>query len=102
MKREEKIRSQEELVSIVEALKSQGRTIVTDNGVFDIVHIGHVRSFEAAKARGEVLIVGVNSDASVRRIKGDKRPITPQMERMELLASLSIVDYVCLFEESEP
>jgi len=97
-----KIRSQEELAKIVANLKKKGKKIVTTSGVFDIIHIGHVHSFEQAKSFGDILIIGVNSDSSVKKIKGDKRPIVPQKERTELLAAFSIVDYVTLFEETEP
>lgn len=99
---ENKIKELRELVKVVERLKKQGKKIVTTNGVFDLLHIGHVRSFEAAKRFGDILIVGINSDSSVKKIKGDKRPIIPQKERAEMLAALEIVDYVTIFEETTP
>jgi len=83
----------------VRALKGQGRRIVFTNGAFDIVHVGHLRSLQGAKALGDHLIVGVNSDASVRRAKGPGRPIFPQEERVEILAALECVDSVVVFEE---
>src|SRR3989337_3918408 len=91
-----------ELVPIVAGLKKAGRLIVFTNGCFDILHVGHVRYLKSARALGDTLIVGLNSDASVKRIKGDKRPIVPEGERAEVLSSLRFVDYVVLFDEPDP
>ena len=79
-----------------------GRTVVFTNGVFDILHAGHVRYLETARGFGDALIVAINSDASVSRIKGPARPITPESERAELLASLMFVDAVVIFGEDTP
>lgn len=91
-----------ELVPRVAGLKQAGRRIVFTNGCFDILHVGHVRYLESARALGDILIVGLNSDASVKKIKGDKRPIVPEMERGAVLSSLRFVDYVVLFDEPDP
>lgn len=82
--------------------KDNGMTVVWTNGVFDILHAGHIRSLEAAHAIGDVLIVGLNSDQSVRHVKGVGRPILPQNERAELLAALRCVDAVLIFNEITP
>lgn len=82
--------------------KKNGRTVVFTNGVFDILHRGHAEYLQAAKQFGDVLIVGVNSDASVRRIKGEKKPIVKQDDRAFLLSQLISVDYVCFFDEDTP
>lgn len=79
-----------------------GQTIVFTNGCFDLLHAGHVRGLEAARSFGDVLVVGINSDASVRRLKGDARPIVPEAERAEVMAALRPVDYVVVFEEDTP
>jgi len=91
-----------ELVYIVDRLKKDGKRIVFTNGCFDILHVGHVRYLKEARGLGDVLIVGVNSDESVRRLKGDKRPIVSQGERAEILSSLRFVDYVIIFMEPDP
>jgi rfaE bifunctional protein nucleotidyltransferase chain/domain len=78
-------------------LKKSGKKVVTTNGCFDVVHVGHIRSLRMAKDLGDVLMVGVNTDASVRANKGKLRPIIPHAERAELIASLEMVDYVFLF-----
>ena len=82
--------------------RGAGKRIVFTNGVFDLIHPGHVRYLQAARAHGDVLIVGVNSDASVRRNKGPDRPINPQDERAEVLAALACVDAVAFFDEETP
>lgn len=92
----------DELLGIRATAKTENRIVVFTNGVFDILHRGHVEYLEAAKRMGDLLIVGVNSDASVRRIKGEKKPIVPHEDRMFLLASLACVDYVCRFDEDTP
>lgn len=99
VKASNKIVSLEDLVAISERLKAQGKTIVLTNGHFDVLHVGHVDCLQRARALGDVLIVGLNSDASTRLLKGEKRPIVPQEERAQLLAALECVDYVVIFEE---
>ncbi len=97
-----KIKEQRELQQIVEGLKKQGKRIVFTNGCFDILHQGHVLYLEEARRKGDCLIVGVNTDASVREIKGEKRPLVPQEGRMTVLAALEAVDYVVPFDEPDP
>jgi rfaE bifunctional protein nucleotidyltransferase chain/domain len=82
--------------------KRNGRTVVFTNGCFDLLHPGHIRSLEAARALGDVLIVGINNDESVRQLKGAGRPVIPEQERAEILASLECVDAVTIFPESTP
>jgi rfaE bifunctional protein nucleotidyltransferase chain/domain len=79
-----------------------GKTVVWTSGCFDLLHVGHVRSFRDAKALGDILIVGINSDASVRALKGDARPIVNQADRAETIAALEMVDYVTIFDEPDP
>lgn len=79
-----------------------GRRVVFTNGVFDLLHPGHIRYLRAARAEGDVLIVGLNSDRSVRAIKGPARPITPEQERAEILSALTCVDAVAIFDEDTP
>ena len=98
----EKIKAQKELLRIINSLKAEGKRIVFTNGCFDLLHVGHVRYLEKAKALGDVLVVGVNSDASVRKLKGPKRPILPEKERTEILSGLGCVDYITLFNEMDP
>jgi len=83
-------------------LRAQKRKLVFTNGVFDIIHRGHVEYLQRAKSLGDFLLVGMNSDASVRRIKGDKRPIVQEEDRAFVLSHLNPVDYVCVFEEETP
>jgi rfaE bifunctional protein nucleotidyltransferase chain/domain len=83
-------------------LKAAGRTLVFTNGVFDLLHVGHLRYLTQARGLGDALMVGLNADACVKRLKGDLRPILPEAERAELLAGLACVDYVCLFDEDDP
>jgi D-beta-D-heptose 7-phosphate kinase/D-beta-D-heptose 1-phosphate adenosyltransferase len=98
----EKIKGRENLGKIIEGLKKEGKRIVFTNGCFDLLHAGHVRYLEAAKALGNVLIIGINSDASVRGLKGPLRPILPLEERAEILSGLGCVDYVTVFDEATP
>jgi len=86
----------------VRALQRQGKKIVLTNGCFDLLHVGHVRYLAAARALGDALIVAVNSDASVRQLKGITRPIVAQKERLEILAALACVDYLILFGGKTP
>jgi len=96
------ILSWEELKETVERLREKGGKVVFTNGCFDILHAGHVRYLKQARAAGDILVLGLNSDSSVRKIKGEKRPIVPQKERAEVVASLRSVDYVTIFEETTP
>jgi D-beta-D-heptose 7-phosphate kinase/D-beta-D-heptose 1-phosphate adenosyltransferase len=91
-----------EAVAWVDHLRHEGKTIVFTNGVFDILHPGHVRYLQEARREGDALIVGVNSDRSVKAIKGPARPINPEHERAELLAALACVDAVVIFDEKDP
>src|SRR4051794_1142668 len=90
------------LARFVQNERKQGRRIVFTNGVFDLLHPGHVRYLQAARGHGDLLIVGLNSDASVRRNKGPERPITPELERAEVLAALDCVDAVSIFDDDTP
>ncbi len=97
-----RIRKRDSLAKTVERLKSEGKKIVFTNGCFDILHIGHVKYLEIAKSFGDVLIVGVNSDNSVRRLKGESRPVNTEYDRAYILASLDAVDFVTIFDEDTP
>ncbi len=97
-----KVLSIPELKSFREALREQKKKVVFTNGVFDIIHRGHIEYLSKAKNLGDVLIVGINSDASVRRIKGDKRPIVSESDRAFVVVNLLPVDFVCLFDEDTP
>ena len=92
----------EELRSELPALRAEGKTIALANGHFDLVHVGHLRYLAAAKAEGDVLIVAINDDPSVARLKGAGRPIVPAAERAELLAALAPVDFVVVFSGDSP
>jgi len=90
------------LLALRAAARRARKRVVFTNGVFDLIHIGHVRYLAAARARGDLLVVGLNADASVRRIKGPKRPITPERERAEILLGLRSVDHVVIFRDETP
>jgi len=92
----------EELMALREAWRRAGKTVVWTNGCFDILHVGHARNLAACKACGDVLVVGLNSDVSVRAIKGPTRPVNGEADRAELLAALGCVDAVVLFDETTP
>ena len=94
-----RIVSRSDLITIVEAERSEGKRIVFANGCFDVLHVGHVRYLEAAKALGDLLIVGINSDRQTRRLKGAGRPLLPQEQRAEIISSIEAVDFVTIFEE---
>ena len=96
------LKTLEELLSILQEERKKGKKIVFTNGCFDIIHAGHVDYLERAKKLGDILVVGLNSDDSVKRIKGKKRPINPQEQRAKVLSSLKPVDYVVIFEEDTP
>jgi rfaE bifunctional protein nucleotidyltransferase chain/domain len=97
-----KIKSLPTILAIVRKLKKQNKKIVTTNGVFDIIHPGHISSLEKAKSLGDVLIVAINSDSSVKQNKGDKRPINGHQSRMKVIAGLASTDYVFLFNQKDP
>ena len=88
--------------AFVASLRDQRKTVVFTNGVFDLLHVGHLRYLQQARALGDALIVGINSDRSVRAIKGPSRPVTPEHERAEILAALECVDAVVVFDEETP
>ncbi len=98
----EKIKERKKLSGIVEGLKAKGKRIVFTNGCFDLLHVGHVRYLEQAKALGDILIVGINSDRSVQGLKGPLRPILPIEERSEILSGLGCIDYITVFNEPTP
>ncbi|MBE2189371.1 MAG: D-glycero-beta-D-manno-heptose 1-phosphate adenylyltransferase [Desulfobulbaceae bacterium] len=91
-----------ELAKILQEKSEQGKKIVFTNGCFDILHAGHVKYLEQSKQMGDVLVIGLNSDDSVRRLKGDSRPVNNQIDRAIVLSALRAVDYVCYFEEDTP
>lgn len=97
-----KIVTLDELKNCIEREKQKGKRIVSTSGCFDILHAGHVTYLEEAKSRGDILVVLLNSDSSVRSLKGDTRPIVPQQERAVVLSGLSSVDYICIFSEKTP
>lgn len=97
-----KILTLEALQSVLLTVRKSGKKIIFTNGCFDILHVGHVRYLIAAKSAGHILVVGLNSDESVKIIKGPKRPIVNQRQRAEVLASLRCVDYVTIFDEPDP
>ncbi len=98
----EKIKERDELEEIIEDLKRKGKKVIFTNGCFDILHIGHIRCLEEAKKLGDTLVVALNSDQSVRSIKGPSRPCTPEAERAQVLSALACVDYVVIFDEPDP
>ncbi len=93
---------QQEAVALAGRLRADGRTVVFTNGVFDLLHPGHVRYLQHARSLGDALIVGLNSDRSVRANKGENRPLTPDAERVEILEALACVDGVVVFDEDTP
>lgn len=98
----DKIKSRAALKRVVAALKKSGKKVVFTNGCFDLLHYGHVRYLERARRTGDVLIVALNSDASVRAIKGSARPLVPQDDRAAVIAALESVDFVTIFDERTP
>ncbi len=96
-----KIKKLEELKIIVRKSRALGRTIVFANGCFDLIHVGHIRYLHSARALGDLLVLGVNGDASVTALKGKGRPIQLESDRAEMLASLECVDYVLLFDDPD-
>jgi D-beta-D-heptose 7-phosphate kinase/D-beta-D-heptose 1-phosphate adenosyltransferase len=97
-----KILALNEFLEKSDILRNTGKRLVFTNGCFDILHAGHVRYLQAAKIEGDILLVGLNSDQSVRKIKGAKRPLIRQEQRAEILAALACIDYIILFDEVDP
>lgn len=93
---------QEDLQDLLVRLRAEGKTVVTTNGCFDILHVGHVRYLKKTKSFADILIVALNSDKSIKSIKGDDRPINNENDRAEILNSLYFVDYVVFFDEDSP
>ncbi len=102
MKIADRIKSWDEIDKIAEELRKAGKKIVFTNGCFDILHFGHVSYLEEAKSCGDVLILGLNSDDSVKRLKGESRPINSQLERAFVLCGLKAVDFVVIFDQDTP
>lgn len=98
----DKIKTWAQLEKIISRLKKQGKKIAFTNGCFDILHYGHIKYLEDAKAKADILVVGLNSDGSIRRIKGQSRPINSQSDRAKVLGALSAIDYVTIFNEDTP
>jgi D-beta-D-heptose 7-phosphate kinase/D-beta-D-heptose 1-phosphate adenosyltransferase len=98
----DKVKSLDELKGLIAAEKADGKTVVFTNGCFDLLHRGHVHLLRAAKALGDLLVVAVNSDRSVKMIKGPARPIVSETDRLELIGALEMVNYVLLFDEPDP
>jgi D-beta-D-heptose 7-phosphate kinase / D-beta-D-heptose 1-phosphate adenosyltransferase len=99
---DEHIKTWDEISTIVSELKNKNKKIVFTNGCFDILHIGHIKYLEKAKSFGDILILGLNSDDSIRRLKGENRPINTQTDRSYILAALEVVDYLVIFDEDTP
>ncbi|MFC1753464.1 D-glycero-beta-D-manno-heptose 1-phosphate adenylyltransferase [Thermoproteota archaeon] len=97
-----KILNSHKLAKTVASLKKRGKKVVFTNGCFDILHCGHTSYLNSAKRKGDILVVGVNSDSSVRTIKGKKRPINKLKDRIEILSHLDFIDYLCAFSQSTP
>ena len=93
---------QKSLSSQIRSLQKDGKKVVFTNGCFDLLHVGHVRYLKAARELGDCLVVAINSDSSMRALKGSERPIVPEEQRAEILAALSCVDYVIIFQELDP
>jgi len=97
-----KVKSHDELKCIAEQARRNGKTVVLTNGCFDLLHRGHVHVLREAKALGDILVVAINSDRSVKAIKGPHRPVLSEVDRAELIAAMEMVDYVMLFDEPDP
>ena len=98
----EKILDKEQLISACNSERLKGKKIVTCNGSFDLFHCGHLLFLEYAKKQGDILVVGLNSDSSIKKYKSEDRPIVPEKERSQIIAALEIVDYVYIFDETVP
>ena len=97
-----KLKSWEEVFKIVQDLKTSGKKIVFTNGCFDIIHAGHIKYLYEASELGDILIIGLNSDASAKRLKGKNRPINSELDRATVLSSLTVIDYIIIFQEDTP
>ena len=97
-----KVYPRHQLIEILKQAKAQGKIVATTNGCFDVLHVGHLRYLQAARELGDLLVVALNSDDSVRALKGENRPLVPEDERAEMLAGLACVDYVTIFSELDP
>lgn len=97
-----KLVSQEDIVQIVRNLQNSGKTVVTTNGCYDILHVGHVRYLQKTKEIANYSVILLNSDNSVKKVKGENRPINTELDRAEILCALSCVDYVVIFDEKSP
>lgn len=97
-----KIKTRDEIREIADELRKQGKKIVTCNGAFDLIHIGHLKFLQEAKALGDVLIVGLNSDKSIKQYKSKDRPFIPEQYRAELISGFECVDYITIFDETVP
>ncbi|MBD3413031.1 MAG: D-glycero-beta-D-manno-heptose 1-phosphate adenylyltransferase [Candidatus Aminicenantes bacterium] len=97
-----KLKSVEELLLIRKSLKNKGKTMVMTNGCFDILHGGHIHLFKQAKKKGDVLVVALNDDSSIKKIKGPHRPVFKLAERIEILAAVEFIDYLVSFQEETP
>ena len=97
-----KIHDRQQLASLLEERRRKGDRIVFTNGCFDLMHVGHVKYLQAARKLGDLLVLGLNSDASIRRLKGEKRPLIDQSERAHIMSALNCVDYVVVFDEDTP
>lgn len=102
METRDRIKTIDEIVAVVQQLQKNNRRVVTTNGSYDVLHVAHVRLLEKAKSRGDVLVVLINDDKSMRTLKGPTRPIVPEQERAYMLASLKPVDYVVIFPGDNP
>lgn len=102
MPKNQKFYSTKRMTEIVKKLKKQGKKIVFTNGCFDLIHIGHVSLFQKAKTLGDVLIVAINSDKSLAGLKGPKRPLVAETDRVKLLSAIDVIDYVVIFGEQTP
>lgn len=98
----EKLVKEDEINALIKKLRSENKTIVFTNGCFDILHAGHVRYLKESKSKGDVLIVGLNSDSSIKKIKGESRPINNEQDRTEVLSALENVNYIMVFNETTP
>lgn len=97
-----KLKTAGEVAGIAAQAKRDGKTVVFTNGCFDLLHRGHVHTLRQAKSQGDLLIVALNSDRSVKAIKGPSRPIIPELDRVELIAAMEMVDYVVVYDEADP
>ncbi len=102
MRYRDKVVGTDALRAVTAAARAAGKRVVFTNGCFDVLHVGHARCLAVARDAGDLLVVGVNSDASVRRLKGSDRPLVPEAQRAEILAALAAVDYVTIFDDDTP